>query len=118
MDSVISSSQLGSGAGRLCQLTAGRNNATRGGRVHAVTTAVLKKSSPAKGVRGTPGPESPADLAAFNAETLAKLNLPDPVKEDAHVYKDEDGYYHVSRARPYQPPFFTHPPLMPQRSLC
>ena len=45
-----------------------------------------------------PGAVEQKDLAAFNRETLAKYGLPDVQKEDAHVYRDEDGYYVVKEA--------------------
>ena len=37
-----------------------------------------------------------ASLGAFNEETIARYaKYPEPVREDAHVYKDADGYYVV-----------------------
>ena len=58
------------------------------------TSAVADPSAGVDG-RVLPGAVEQKDLAAFNRETLAKYGLPDVQKEDAHVYRDEDGYYVV-----------------------
>ena len=35
------------------------------------------------------------DLSAYNEETMSKYGFPQVNPPDAHVYKDEDGYYVV-----------------------
>lgn len=52
--------------------------------------------------RALPGPATKDGLAAYNAETMKKYGLPEVTREDAHVYKDEDGYYVVKEE--YQKP--------------
>jgi ferredoxin-nitrite reductase len=42
-----------------------------------------------------PGPKDANGLAAFNKETMAKYGLTDVQKDDAHVFRDADGYYQV-----------------------
>ena len=61
------------------------------------TSAVADAADGVDG-RVLPGAVEQKDLAAFNRETLAKYGLPDVQKEDAHVYRDEDGYYVVKEA--------------------
>ena len=34
-------------------------------------------------------------LAEYNKNTLSEYNIPDVVRADSHVYKDQDGYYVV-----------------------
>ena len=42
-----------------------------------------------------PGPSRQEHLAAYNEETMGKYGFPQVNPPDAHVYKDEDGYYVV-----------------------
>ena len=42
-----------------------------------------------------PGPSRQEDLSAYNEETMSKYGFPQVNPPDAHVYKDEDGYYVV-----------------------
>ena len=62
------------------------------------TGAIVDPSVSAVG-RVFPGPSDAKDLAAFNKETLdalgSRYNLPDIQKDDAHVFRDADGYYQV-----------------------
>jgi len=54
-----------------------------------------------------PGSATSDGLAAYNAETMAKYNLPEVDRPDAHVYKDAEGYYVVKEAGAYTRPLLS-----------